>query len=72
VGGGDETPLTGDEAPLDGVLQFADVSRPSVPPQQLTGVSTERDISLGHFWRECPDESLGEEQHVVPSFPEGR
>ena len=72
VGGGDETPLTGDEAPLDGVLQFADVSRPSVPPQQLTGVPTERDISLGHPGRECPDESLGEEQHVVPSFPEGR
>jgi hypothetical protein len=71
VGGGDETSLTGDEAPLDGVLQFADVSRPSVPPQQLTGVPTERDISLGHPGRECPDERLGEEQHVVPSFPEG-
>ena len=35
VGGGDERAFAGDEGSLDGVLQFADVARPGVSPQQL-------------------------------------
>jgi hypothetical protein len=52
-------------------LQFADVSRPSVPSQQLAGVPTERDIRRNHFGREGPDERFGEEQHVVPRSRNG-
>ena len=39
MGAGDKRSLGGDQALLDGVLQFADVARPGVPPP-LAGVSS--------------------------------
>src|SRR5512138_1366187 len=59
MGGGDERPFAGNEPPLDGVLELADVSRPRVPPQQLEGVPTQRDIGLAHLDREGPNEGVG-------------
>jgi hypothetical protein len=72
VGGGDERPVAGDERPLDGVLQFANVSRPGVPPQQLASVPTQRHITLAHPGSEAADGGVGEEEDVVAAFPQGR
>jgi len=40
VGAGDKRSLGGNQAPLDGILQFVDVARPGMPPPQLAGVSS--------------------------------
>ena len=70
MGSGDQSAFAGNEASLDGVLKLPDVSRPRVSPQQLDGVPTQRDITPAHLGRERPHERVGQEQHVVSSFPE--
>src|SRR5690349_16472990 len=69
VGGGDERALAGDEAPLDRVLQLADISRPRVPPQQLEGVPAQRDVPLAHLHGQRPDERVGQKENVVSALP---
>ena len=38
--------------------------------QYLAGVPTQRHIALAHLGREAAEERVGEEEHIVASFPQ--
>src|SRR6266436_2042923 len=71
VGGGDEPSVGEDEGPLDGVLQFTDVSRPAVLQEEIASLRTEACLTPSHPARELAQEVVGQHEDIVRPLPQG-
>src|SRR5204863_6608532 len=70
--GRDEPAVGKDERALDGVLQFADVARPSMREEHLAGSAAESELTLAGPGSELTHEVLSEQHDVGPALAQRR
>ena len=72
VGSGDDAAVSGDQGPLDGILQLPDVAGPGVSDQELTSLVAEARLATPHPLAQTAQEIFGEDENVSGALPQRR